>query len=86
LVTAGYLELLRLGQEFIRAINHGERDQIARYPGVITKAISSKSTNAEALREMEKSNLEALVVVDDGRFKGVVEREQLLSRMMLALA
>jgi predicted transcriptional regulator len=34
---------------------------------------------------MEKHNLEALLVVDNGSPKGVVEREQILSRMMLAL-
>jgi hypothetical protein len=82
----GILELHRLGNEFIREINYGERDRLARYPGVITKAISSRTTNVQALQEMEKANLEALIVVDDWKFKGVVEREQLLSRMMLALA
>jgi hypothetical protein len=75
----------QLGYEFIDVVNHGERDELLRYPGIIAKTISSASTNAEALRRMEEHNLEALIVVDDGRPKGVVEREQILSRMILAL-
>lgn len=75
-----------LASEFLGAVNQGQVAQVLRYPGVVSRTISTKSTNAEALREMLQQNIEALVVIDDQRkLRGVVEREQVLSRMMLSL-
>ena len=83
----GILNNSNLGNEFIHLINEGQRENLLRFPGVIKETISIQTTNAEALREMTKQNLEALVVIDEqGQLKGVVEREQILSKMMLALA
>jgi hypothetical protein len=81
----GMLSKPELKSGFIDAINRNARDDLRRYPGLIQDAISSDATNAEALREMERLNLEALLVVDGNTPRGVVEREQILSRMMLAL-
>jgi len=48
--------------------------------------ISPNFTNSEALRKMVASNLDITVVVDENnRLEGVVEREQVLTRMVLAL-
>lgn len=84
------LQLLRmeaLGREFVRIISDGDIRELSRYPGVVTKTISTKSTNLEALREMTAQNIEALVVIDEDRaLRGIVEREQLLSRLLLGLA
>jgi len=80
------LQLPDLAGEFINAINMGQAAQVIRYPGVVRKTISVRSTNAEALREMLAQNIEALLVVDDTRkLRGVIQREQVLSRMMLSL-
>lgn len=82
----GLLKMDELGDELVNIINEGRADKLFLYPGVIKETISNKSSNAEALREMTKQNLEALVVIDENRhLKGVVEREQILSKMMLAL-
>lgn len=82
----GLLGLEKLGGEFINVINEGRLAALYRYPGVVRKAINIQYTNVEALREMTEQNLEALVVVDEkDHLKGVIEREQVLSRMMLAL-
>lgn len=82
----GLLGLQKLGEEFVHMVNQGNIRDLVRYPGVVTETISTDSTNEDALREMMRQNLEALVVIDkDRRPKGVVEREQVLSRMMLAL-
>lgn len=82
-------ELLRkpeLGKEFIDIVNNGNSQALCSFPGVVSKTISTQSTNAEALQEMLQQNLEALVVIDeDKHLKGVAEREQILSKMMLAL-
>jgi hypothetical protein len=80
------LQVPDLAYEFLNAVNQGQMAQVLRYPGVVRKTISTKSTNAEALREMLEQNIEALVVIDEQRkLRGVVEREQVLSRMMLSL-
>jgi hypothetical protein len=75
-----------LGEEFITVINRGDSRKLLMYPGIIDHIIDTGKTNADALREMMDQNLEALVVVDgQRRLQGIVEREQVLSRMLLAL-
>jgi hypothetical protein len=71
---------------FVTALNEGLIGTIRRYPGVVRHAITTKHTNEHALREMERQGLEAIVVVDEERrVVGVVEREKVLSTMLLAL-
>jgi len=80
------LEMDALGNEFVHAINEGRVNDIRRY-GAVTQTLSTKATNIQAIQEMTTRNLEALVVIDEeGRLKGVVEREQLLSKFILAMA
>lgn len=72
---------------FVTALNKGLIGTIRRYPGVVRHAITTKHTNEHALREMERQGLEAIVVVDEERrVVGVVEREKVLSTMLLALS
>jgi CBS domain-containing protein len=72
-------------REFVRFLNEGNHELLA-YPGLVRKTISIRSTNADALREMNAKNIEALVVTDeDNRLKGIAEREQVLTKMMLDL-
>lgn len=57
--------------------------------GDVTYALQKleHSSNTEALERMERLNLEAIAVVDkDHRFRGVIERDGIVSQMMLALA
>jgi CBS domain-containing protein len=71
---------------FVEAINEGDSDKLYTCPGVVSKAISTKSTNAEALREMIERNSRFLVITDEkDRLKGIVEREQVIGKMVLAL-
>lgn len=45
------------------------------------------TTNLEALREMTTQNLDFLVATDENlNLKGVVERERIVSRLLLAMA
>lgn len=70
-------------EEFVKVLNEG-RQELFSYPGIVRKTISASSTNAEALREMMAKDLEALVVTDeDSRLKGIAEREQILTKMVL---
>jgi CBS domain-containing protein len=80
------ISLPDLADEFISVINDGRLKDLYRYPGVVKETISTKSTNIEALNQMTKENLEALVVIDEDRkLKGVIEREQVISKIMLTL-
>jgi len=73
-------------QELFQAIEEDNREKLLDYPGVVRDKISPNTTNGAALRKMVTSNLDVIVVVDENnRLKGVVEREQVLARMVLAL-
>ena len=70
-------------EEFVKVLNEG-RQELFSYLGIVRKTISASSTNAEALREMMAKDLEALVVTnEDSRLKGIAEREQILTKMVL---
>jgi len=74
------------GKQFISFINDNHVEELLELPKVVTKPLSLQSTNAEALRQMTVLNLDALVVVDmDRHLKGVVERDEVISKMMLRL-
>jgi CBS domain-containing protein len=73
-------------RELFRVIKQDSRRKLLEYPGVVRDKVSPNSTNAAALRKMVTSNLDIIVVVDENnRLKGVLEREQVLSKMVLAL-
>lgn len=74
--------------ELVEAVNSGNEITVQSYPGMITETVTSDSTNADALKLMESRNLEALVVVDaqSNKVLGVVERDRLLGKMLVALA
>jgi len=81
-----YMQMLD-SQQLIAAINDGSRARILGYLGVITETISRQTTNAQALEQMEKLGLDALVAVDgDSKVIGVAEQGRILSRMLVALA
>lgn len=72
--------------KFVQLINSDQKG-LEDYPGVAKKMISPNSTNIEALRAMQEQNLETLVIVDEQKIlRGVVERVQVLSSIMLSLA
>ena len=74
------------GEQLAQAINKGHAEKVVEAPGMLRPNILDDATSREALIEMNRLRLDSIVVVDhEGRFKGVVEREHVLSRMMLAL-
>lgn len=84
------LQILRmeaLGEEFVGIINDGNVRELQQYPGVVIRTISIESTNVDALQEMTEQNLEALIVIGrDRKLKGVVEREQIISKLLLGVS
>jgi hypothetical protein len=80
------INLPELGDEFIQIINSGHTQDFYLFPGIIKDTISTRSTNTEALQQMTKEHLEAIVVIDEDRkLKGVIEREQITSKLLLTL-
>jgi CBS domain-containing protein len=76
------------GDRFVGALNEGRIAELRAYESIVTQTITTQATNAEALSAMERNNLEAIIVLDpaDRRPVGVVERDRLLTKMVLGLA
>jgi hypothetical protein len=74
------------GHEFVAAVNAGRAGEILRADGMLRPNCVDDVTTRQVLAELEKLDLDSLVVVDrEGRFRGVIEREQVVCQMMLAL-
>lgn len=85
----GLLSLMQdtgLANRFLEAVEDENAAQVFRYPGILKNVIPAETTNSQALEAMSRHGLSALAVVgDDRRVKGVVEREQLMSKLVLSL-
>jgi hypothetical protein len=85
-----FLQILRvddLGNRLIDCINRGDTEGLSWFPGVVTRTLSTKASNLDALQEMTNKNMDALVITDESkRLAGVVEREQILSKLLLAMS
>lgn len=87
------LQLDEEGPRLERVINQGRRLELLRFPGVIQTALVATGpatddlpTNGDVLRAMLQHNLPAIAVVGrDGRLIGLVERDQLVSDLLLDL-
>jgi CBS domain-containing protein len=54
---------------------------------MLRKVVSADATNAEALAAMNEYNLDAIAIVSENRrLRGVAQREQLVSKLVVALA
>lgn len=74
------------GDEFIKFINNGDVG-LLDFPGVMAETISMHATYKDALQAMADHNLETVLVVDEEKkVTGVIDREQVLSKLMLAMA
>jgi hypothetical protein len=87
--ASGFYRLIQnyqLAMEFLAIVKAGDQREIFRYPGILENVISAGATNAEALAAMVKHGLDALAVVDENRHvKGIAEREQLMSTLVLSM-
>jgi hypothetical protein len=75
------------GERFVEIINQGKVSELWDFPGVQKRAISRKADSIQAVKEMTDRNLDAMVLLDEQEHViGVVEREQVLSKLILAMA
>jgi len=76
-----------LGNEFIRMVNEGSIDELNIFPGIVLNTLEATARNIDALKHMDEYKLNELIVVDDeGKLRGIIEREDILSKLMIALA
>ncbi|MCI0564205.1 MAG: hypothetical protein MN733_37495, partial [Nitrososphaera sp.] len=75
------------GGHFVGLINHGNVPELWDFPGIMTRKLSTRENGINALKVLMENNLEAIILVDEAdRLKGVLEREQILSKLLLAMA
>ncbi len=76
-----------LGEEFINTITQGNRNRLSIFPGLITETLPENTSNIEALIIFDKLGINQMVVVNNSDvFKGVVKREEILTKLMITIA
>lgn len=82
----GLMQDEALSEGFLNAVAAANTKAVFRYPGTLQKVMVKDESSAEALSLMTEHNLDAVAVVDGAhQVLGVVEREQLVSRLILSL-
>jgi CBS domain-containing protein len=84
-VLTGIMSDAGLGSNFVQAIALDDMAAVFRYPGVLRKVVPPDATNSAALEAMTAHNLTAIGIVENKRLRGVVERDQLVSKLVLSL-
>ena len=70
---------------FVHAIKQGSKQELLRY-GLVRTTARTTDSNINALSRMTELKMNAIIVTDENhKLKGVVEREQVLSKLTLAL-
>jgi CBS domain-containing protein len=52
---------------------------------MITTTVAPGASIADALRTMDSQRINALLVTEDGRIKGIVERDRLANALLLTI-
>jgi hypothetical protein len=75
------------GHAFIENVKNNDENALLNYPGAIKRTVTKEASNIEALKEMTLQNADTLIVTNsDKKVAGVVERQQLISKLLLAMA
>jgi hypothetical protein len=72
-------------QYLLNNIQQENASAVVAYPGMIRTTVSPQASIADALRAMETIRKNALLVTEDGRIKGVVERDRLANALLLSV-
>jgi CBS domain-containing protein len=82
----GIMRTNPLGSAFLNAVASGNVGEVFRYPGMLRKVLPNSATNADALSTMVTNNLNSMAVVDENRrLHGVIERDHLVSKLVVSL-
>ncbi|MDQ4049685.1 MAG: CBS domain-containing protein [Actinomycetota bacterium] len=71
--------------ELLNNIHQKNVGAVRAFPGMIVTTVTPGTSVADALRTMERLRLNALLVTEDGRIRGIVERERLANALLLSL-
>ena len=69
----------------INNIRDAHLGEVRAFPGMIHHTVSPRTSIAQALRKMERTHLNAMLVVDEGVIRGIVERDRLANTLLLSL-
>lgn len=76
-----------IGQQFVDAVARADANEVFYFPGTLREQMLTNETNVRALQRMTALKLDAMAIVDaNRRVLGVVERDQLVSTLVLSLA
>jgi len=73
-------------QQLVQHVNDGNIDEILKLPGACRDCVAADATIMSALIKLEALKASTLPVSDDGKLKGVVEKDDLVARVVIALA
>lgn len=73
------------GMILINNIRDKHVGEVKAFPGMIVHRVSPRTTIAQALRKMERTHLNALLVVEEGTIVGIAERDHLANILILSL-
>jgi CBS domain-containing protein len=66
-------------------IEHENASGVRQFPGMLTATVTPGDSIADALRSMDRVRADALLVAEDGRIKGIVERDRLANALLLTI-
>lgn len=66
-------------------IEHEVTGKVRGFSGMISTTVAPGASVADALRSMDEARTDALLVTEDGRIKGIVERDRLANALLLSL-
>jgi CBS domain-containing protein len=69
----------------VNNIRDKQLGEVKAFPGMIHHTVSPRTSIAQALRKMERTHLNAMLVVDKGVIRGIVERDRLANALLLSL-
>jgi CBS domain-containing protein len=72
-------------QELLNNIEQQNVGEIRKSAGMIVDTVTPDTSIADTLRQMERLRLNALLVTENARIRGIVERERLANALLLSL-
>jgi hypothetical protein len=73
--------------DFVNGLKSEDGKAVFSLPGVIRDFLKVGSSNLKALAEMNRARLDSHVVVGkDGKLKGVVDKSEILTQLLLGVA
>jgi CBS domain-containing protein len=73
------------GMTLINNIRDKHVGEVKAFPGMIVHRVSPRTSIAQALRKMERTHLNALLVIEEGTIVGIAERDHLANTLILSL-